>query len=227
MLLLAKVSMASQAQPNDGGFLLLEIQKISEVFKNKPNLSCSLTYTYADSLTPGSPIETINGQMKISNNKSWTLLGTTEIIDGSQYNLALYHDDSTMVINNKKSYETIMRMPFMDTSFQNNSIASFATTPIASPLKQISILFKPGLGYSKYTITFDMQTWETQSIQYFVKDPLLTSGTAVITLTITNYDAVTPISQDLFNEWKYFHFSNGGFLTNPPYSYFTLYNFSL
>lgn len=217
----------ARSQVNDGSFNLLEIQKIAETYRHKPNLSFSVTYTYADSLAPTTILETVNGQIKISNDKTWTLLGNTEIIDGNQYNLTIYHDDSTLVINDKRGYQELTKLPFLDSAYRTANIQSISFAPVSSGIGKITIAFKPASGYSKYSITYDRDTYETQEIVYYVPDAVLASGKGVITLSISNYDSSAPVSLELFNEWKYIYKSNGSFQAQPSYSYFSLVNYSL
>src|SRR3982750_3152057 len=90
----------SQQVEND--FELLQILKIGEVYRNTPNLNYSMTYTYADSSLPGTILETMTGSCKLREGKFWRILDSVEFVQGQQFNVVIYHQDSTIVINDKK-----------------------------------------------------------------------------------------------------------------------------
>jgi len=215
----------SRAQVNDPLWGLQDIVKLAETYRNIPNLNFSIDYIFADSTNPGTPLETMSGQVKVSSGKSWTFIDSVEIIQGNQYGLTIYHYDSMMIVNDKKMYEDIMRLPILDSVFRQANVDSVAFAD-ADTLRTLTLFFKPNSQYSKYVLVYHKLKFRLKEASFYIRDGIAQGTTAVFKVAISNYDETTPIDASIFNEWKYIHKTSGSFQAHPPYAHFTVINYS-
>jgi hypothetical protein len=221
---------SSYGQQKEKGFELLQLLKISETYKNARNLGFDMDYTYADSASPNTIVEHISGISKASNGFYWTLIDSVEIIQGSQYNLAIYYSDSTIIVNDKKEYGDLLKMEFLDSMFRKSNIDSLSITVVNDSTWQLLALFNPSSGFSQYKLLYDPKTFLVKSMQYYLKEftdlDTITSGTALIKLTINNY-IFSNVDQTLFNENKFIYKQDGQILKKPAFSNYSLINNSV
>src|ERR1700694_3864092 len=123
-LALSIAATTGRAQQVEKGFELLQLVRIAEMYKAVPNLSFSVNYTYADSTHQDSLLEQLSGSSKMSAGRYWMMLDSVESVQGSQYNLVVYHQDSTIAINARREYGNQLRLPFLDSMFRNNNLDS-------------------------------------------------------------------------------------------------------
>ena len=216
------------AQQQVKGFELTEIVKLAEAYRNAPNLSFDLSYTYADSANPTTILEQMSGSTKISGGKYWSKLDSVEFVQGGRYRLAVYHEDSTVVAADRAAYDDFLRLPFLDSAFRQANVDSMKVTTVSGPLWRLQIYFNPSSGFSKFVLEYDKNTYRTTKIEYYVKNSPVDNtgtaiGTAVITLTVSNY-SLLPVDPLIFNEEKYIYKSNGVLVMKPTYAHFTLVN---
>src|SRR5689334_9120434 len=92
------------AQSVPKGLEIMEIIKIGEAYRTASDLSFDMNITYADSATPKSITEQIAGNYKIHGGKYRGIIDGVEFLQGSQFNMAVYHSDSVIVITDRQEY---------------------------------------------------------------------------------------------------------------------------
>jgi hypothetical protein len=215
-----------QAQQQLKGIEMLEIVKISEAYRAIPNLSFSIDYTYADSANTTLIAEQLSGISKVGSGLYWTMIDSVESLQGSEFNIVAYHSDSTIVVSNRSKYGNILRVPFLDSAFRKANVDSLRIDYVNSTTKELVALFKPGGPYSKYVLRYNPQTYLVNSIEYYLKDsdlPNIPSGTAVITVSISNYSTAF-IDPAIFNEGRFIYRQNGQLAKTSAFSNYALIN---
>lgn len=226
-VMIAVAAGLSRAQAQvETNFELLQIVKIAEIYRQAPNLSFSATYQYADSTSPGTVLEQVDGIYKMSAGRYWIVLDSTEQLQGSLYNLTVYHEDSTISINKRQDYAGNLRLPFMDSAFRTSNVSSMSITEYDDSTRKLIIYFKPGSNFSQYEMKYDKYNFYMRSMKYYLRNVMndgtgVTSGTAVITMTLGSYSTAA-IDPALFNEEKFIYRSGGQFHLQPAYAGYSL-----
>lgn len=232
LVIIAAALIPAQAQIKDPGFALSQIARIADVYRTTPNLNFDMTYTYADSTAPSTIFETMNGACAISSGRSWTYIDSVEMVQGGQYSVSVDHRDSTIIVKDKIGYEDLMKVPFLDSMFRNANIDSLSKLENSSDtFGTVSVYFKPGAGFSRYEMKYNKTSLHVLQIKYFVPNTPydstgVTSGTAVITLSMEHYNSVVPVNPLHLNEWLFIDKVNGVFVPRAPFTDFTLLNYS-
>ncbi len=214
------------AQTVQPGFELLEILKISEVYRVMPNLSYNIKYIYADSVLPATVLEELNGFSKISEGRCYTMLDSMEYVQGYRYGVTVLHLDSTIVVGDTKCNSTVMQLPVLDSLFQKILVNATNVTQVNDSLRVLTIQFKGIAPYSQYKIHYNSNKYLVNKIEYFmrnvqVEEGAVTSGTALITLLLSNYSEQS-FDKQIFQEDKFLYKLNGEIHAKPAYSNFKL-----
>ena len=94
-------SLKSFSQEVPKGFELLELVKISEIYRLSSDISFDMAFTYADSAQPNTIMEQLQGSYKIHHGNYWGIIDSIEYLQGSLYNLAVFHNDSIINVSNR------------------------------------------------------------------------------------------------------------------------------
>lgn len=225
-ILFCLLSLSGWTQPVQKGFELLEIMKIAEVYRQAPHLSFTFQYTYSDSSNANEIIEQTNGSSKISEGKYWTQLGAVEFMQGYQYSLTIYSEDSVIAVSDKQEFGKVMQLPFMDSLFREANITDMEVQSVNDSTNVLLVHFGSHASYSQYKLYYHSRKYLISKIEYYTKDLAADaseglSGTALIRMTLTNYND-SPINQESFKEDKYVYKLNGAFFLKPAYSGYRL-----
>lgn len=214
------------AQTVTKGLEMGELIRISYAYRQTPYLSFDITYQYADSAAPSTILEQINGQYKIHDGRYWAMLDSTELVQGNNYSLAVFHDQKIISVH-KPVYtdDKVLQLPVMDTIFYNYS-DSLSVTQLSDSIRLLKVYLKQGLPYSGYEVRYNSNSYFVNSVQYYMKGAAVLdsigggSGTSLIKVTLSNYSEA-PISEDVFMESK-FVYRDSSFYTRPDYSDYEL-----
>jgi hypothetical protein len=231
LLILLALSLKAGAQggkpqPQHRGEELLEILRIAEVYRQTPSLSFDMVYTYHDTIDIETPVETVTGSSKISNGNYWTMLDSTEFIQGYRYSISVFHQDSTIVVGERQDQGNVMQLPLLDSLFRGANVDSILIYPVNDTTNEINITFGPEAAYQAYTLFYHPQTYLVHKVQYYMRgvaDERITTGTAIITLTISNYSE-DPVDQQLFREDRLVLPSGGDFVGKGGFAGFRIIN---
>jgi len=118
------------AQQVEKGRELGEIIRIASLLYERPFLSFQTQTIIEDSASIAPPplppggiplsylIDTINGQYKLSDGRYWILLDSViEYVQGYNYSLAVYHDDSLITVGKPSVHNPVLQLGVLDSSF--------------------------------------------------------------------------------------------------------------
>lgn len=219
-------SMKGFSQEVPKGFEVTELVKIAEVYQSPPHLSYHLSVTYADSAQPNNILEEVQGMYKIREGKYWFMLDSIEFLQGDQYNLAVYHPDSTIMVNKLQEPTSPLQLPLMDSFFHAASVASIAVTRVNDSTRLLKILFKPEAYYRSYEMQYDLNTFLIRKIKYYLMDAEAleepnSSGVVCVALDFSNYSTAA-VNEDYFNETKFIHRQGGQLVVQPAFAGYQL-----
>lgn len=225
-VLLVLISINGNAQRVEQGFELMQVLKIAQVYRQAPGLSFSVSYTYADSAHPSTYLEQISGSSKVSNGKYWTMLDSVEMIQGNLYNLTVFLKDSSVVVSDPKVYGDVLKLPLLDSFFRAANVDSLVINEYNDSTRQLIAFMGEQAGYRMFKLNYDKNIFVIRNIQYFIKGVGydangVTSGTALITLTLSGYDW-SSVDQSIFSEQKYVIKLDGHYYLQSPYTGFKL-----
>lgn len=227
VLVLQLVTFKISAQQVESGSEMLEVLRAAAVYRSVPNLSFDLQYTFADSTRPSIVLEQLNGSAKVSSGRYWCMLDSIEFLQGYQYHLAVYRQDSTIVLSNPSNYSGMVQLPPMDSLFIVNNVTSMNVVTDDDSTRLLTVQFRPDAAYSQCKVYYDRYKYLIRKVQYNLKGvPIdsatgMTSGVALITLTINNYTEQV-IDPQLFQEDKFIYKLNGQFYMKPEYANYKL-----
>ena len=220
-------SISLYGQQVEKGFELHELVKIGETYKNALNLNFSMTYTYADSALPATPLESLTGLYKIRNGKYWTMIDSIEFVQGQQYDVAIYYGDSTIVVNEQREYGNILKIPALDSAFQKANVDSMKIMEFNDSTRLLTLFFNLDANYNLYKLQYDKDKYLIRKIEYYVKNMPNQTGdnsiTGLITIDFTNYSEqnVDPL---LFQEDRIVYKSGGELFTQSAFTNFKVFN---
>lgn len=207
------------------GFEFIEVVRISETYRRLPDLSFNLlfTYTSSDSATGA---EVMAGSYKIHNKKYLAVVEQTEVLQGNNYNISLFNDDSIIIVTYKKDYPEVMQMPLMDSLFRARNVDSVSVEETGGTLRKLQIFFRPESRYTGLEINYDRKTYLINSMVYYIKetyeaDGEMVNGTGKMEILFSDY-STAPVSDSFFNEQKYVYEEGGQLLLQPAYEGFHL-----
>lgn len=213
------------AQSVPKGLEIMEIIKIGEAYRTASDLSFDMNITYADSATPKSITEQIAGNYKIHRGKYRGIIDGVEFLQGSQFNMAVYHSDSVIVITDRQEYTSVLQLPLMDSLFREANIADMSVKDVDDSTRLLLILFKSQSPYHSYELKYDIATNHIKYVKYYLTeiapDTPGASGVVCITMNFSNYSEDV-IDDDEFKESKYVFHLGDEIKLQPPFESFRL-----
>ena len=206
------------------GFESTEILKIAEVYRNTPDLSFNVSYTYVDSAYPGNILEQLTGNYKIKDGKYWSFIDSTEYLQGNLYSLTVFHRDSSITVSEKSIYGDLLRVSVLDSLFQAGNVNSMSVTTVNDSTRSLLMRFNTGSYYRKYELQYDPAKYLIKKLEYHIKensDSVITSGIGIITMTFSSYSGTT-VDPEVFNENKFIYRIGDYIYTKPAYGSFRL-----
>ncbi|MCU7549880.1 hypothetical protein OCK74_12180 [Chitinophagaceae bacterium LB-8] len=224
ILALQLINETAYTQVVEKGFEMMELLKISEVYRQVPDISFQVHYTYTDSIKPSEILEELDGSYKIHNGKFWAMLDSVEYVQGNLYNLTIYHQDSTIAIGNRQEYRNVLQAPLMDSLFREANVQSMQVGQLDGATRILKMRFKPESSYSYYELQYDRNSYLIRKVKFYMREPSEEkpgSGTHCISIEFSNYsDAM--ISDEYFREDKFIFQKGKEFLTQPAFNGYQL-----
>ena len=218
------------------GFEAGEIINIAEAYRQAPNLSFNVDFSYADSASSDSIIDELSGSYKISNGRYYSMIDSTELVQGSKYNIAVFNYDSVIAISSPHQYSNILQLPFLDSMFRKANIDSMTVLQVNDTTRRLQMYFDTTSKFSTYIVDYDQNSYMMDSVIYRTRgpyyDPMDPGGdpfdvfvparvASVFTIKFSNYSNQV-IDGSYFMENKYVYTQNGQFFVQPQYSGFQL-----
>ena len=221
MIAMCAMSGSAFAQSVTPGLEMGELIRIGYTFRQVPNLSFNINYKYADSTAPSTILEQVNGQYKIHDGRYWAMLDSTELVQGNNYSLAVFHEDKVISVHKPQYMDAkIMQLPVTD-SILSLYTDSIRVTQLTDTTRLLNIYFKPAIPYSGYQIRYNSVSYLVDSLQFYQREINdSTTHTSFIKVKMTNYSEAV-ISEDYFMESK-FIYRDGTFYKRPDYSDYEL-----
>lgn len=219
-------SLKSFSQDVPKGFELMEIVKIAETYRLAPDLSFDMQFTYSDSVQPNTILEQLQGSYKIHDGKYWASIDSNEFIQGNQYSLGIFYNDSIIAVNNRQDYSNVMQIPMMDSLFREAHVAQMEVTKLNDSTRSLKIEFNSDGPYRGYEIQYDLNSFLIRKVKYYMSEAVGednpgSSGVVCITIGFSNYSGQV-IDEDYFNETKFIYRQGDQFLTQPAFAGFRL-----
>lgn len=207
------------------GFEFGEIRNIAEAYREAPDLSFDVQFTYADSASQDSILEQMNGSYKIKNGKYRVMIDSTEIVQGNSYKVTIFYYNNVIAVSPRQQYTNVMQLPFLDSLFRAQNVDSMRVTNTNDSTRNLQMYFNPGSQYSGFSISYNLHSYLLNSITYFVKMPAIEgetgSGVSMIKVIFSNYTRQV-IDENYFREDKFIYKQGDNFLAQSPYEGFQL-----
>lgn len=218
----------SQAQSVAQGTEWQELVKISEMYKNVPNLSFRVYATYADALNCESFIQVDSFTYKVKNGKSFLTNPATEMLFGGEYSVYVNKEDSVLLVSKNLTNRGAFQVPLMDSLFRSVHVDSVYINEYSSTSWIFNVIFKTGSPYSGYSMSYNPQTSQVSFINYYVTNTegiydIPTDHILCVNFIFDNY---SDSEQDpaIFNENRYYYKLNGTLYPQSAWSLFQFIN---
>jgi len=225
LILLALSSANVHAQDVPKGLEVMEIIKVAEAYRIAPDLSFDLNIAYADSANPASVIEQVTGSYKIHEGKYWGIIDSVEFLQGSQFNMAVYHADSVIVITDRQEYTSVLQLPLMDSLFRAANITDISVSNLNDSTRSLRILFNGQSPYHSYELEYNIATYRMRQVKYYLAEMAAdtpgSSGVVCVTMRFSNYSE-NMISDDTFKESQFVYRFADEIKLQPSYEGFRL-----
>jgi hypothetical protein len=226
LISIVSFSTTTSAQTLRRGFETLEILRIAETYRQAPNLTFDVTYTYADSADVENSMEQMTGTTKIKDGKFWTMLDSIEFVQGYQYRLTVMHLDSIIAVADKEDYGKIIQLPLLDSVFRDANIDSMHIVSETDSTNVLTVYFKPEASFKKYSIHYNNAKFLISKMQYFIADQpfnLENTSTALVEILFSNYSDAE-VDPSIFKEDRFIYWSNDSFYPKSEFQGFRILN---
>lgn len=204
-----------------------EIIKIAETYRLSSSMSFQTHFTYTDSARMDSVLDQLDASYKIKNGKYWSQIDSIIFLQGANYNVAIYQQDSVVMLNKKQDYTGVMQLPLMDSFFRAANIDSMAVTALNDSTNSLRIYFNSASVYHSYVVQYDPASYLIRKVIYYLPDSGLednfsgASGIVCVTINFSGYSA-NEIDESVFDENQYIYNQGGTFYVQVAYNGFRL-----
>lgn len=221
LVILCSITLSASGQDVPEGFELQEIIRMSEAYRRMPYLSFDVTYQYADTASPTTVLEQMTGQYKLHEGRYWALVDSTELIQGHNYKLAVYHDSKLLAIDRPNVlYTSVLQLSFLDTLFDKRFVDHMHVTSINDSTSKLDVEFIHDAPFTYYEVLYNPISYMVYAIKYYQKDVELdggSSGVAVISVLFSNYSNAV-IDDEYFRESKFIYKDGPSFYPKAAYN---------
>jgi hypothetical protein len=224
VLLIAAVKGNAQAVPK--GTEIQELVWVSQVYANAPNLSFSLSYSYADSLYPTTLLDSSMMTCKLSKGRSFTSNTEVEYLQGREFNVYVSKDDSLVMVSPAQDYKSLFKAPLLDPAFREGHVNGMLICEINDSTRKLCVGFRPESYYVNYIMVYDPRNGFVKSISFCTRNlygmyDLPADHILKTTMTMTGY-STAPVEAIVFNENRYVYRLNGELFLQPEWEGFRL-----
>ena len=229
-------STAMQAQSDTINSVFQQLVVVQYLYNSQPSLNFKVQYTVADSSSPTVYVDSTQFVYHISNDRVFFFDSTLEVLQGLEYDILVYKDDSTIYVAPKHDPAPLLKLPLLDSAFRSDHIATVSVSyqndslgSLKDTTCKINLTFKTGSPYLNYEIIFNTEDFYVRKISYQIVDAydqygVSTSGVANIAYLFSAYSTA---DQDpaFFNEARYVYKLNGQLYLQPSWNSFQLQTF--
>jgi hypothetical protein len=173
--------------------------------------------------------DTLQMAFKMSRQKFWITMDSSEIVQGSFYNVAVYNNQELIVLTTPVVTEQqIFHANLTDPAFNRQYVQTLSLSD-SGAYRKLSFVFKSGSPYEQYEIVYDTTAYHISRIKYRVKKNEY--GTTppfnhyyVGNIYCTNYQSGT-FTDSVFSTDRFFYRKEGIFNLVSPYTDYKLVNY--
>jgi hypothetical protein len=212
------------------------LKQVQIAYDNNHNLSFNVYYTYTKENMPSDILDSLSGEMQISNKRYRWNISNTEVIADSQYALMLFKDDKLMYLT-KSGSKDLSPDPlarFDSALFQIKNIACTIDSkkdeavltiqfPNTSAYKEIRMIINKGTGLITDT-RFILKASALNQDNDFGGDERLKPDDSFISIEARylNY-SMAAIDDSVFNRDKYIQRTGAKFSPTTPYTDYKIF----
>jgi len=200
------------------GSEIQELIRIGESFRIKPFIAFNIHYAYSDSATWPTPVQEISATYRMSEGRYAAVIDSTELMQGTNFNLVVYHDSKVILVSEKKPVdEGLLQVSALDSLFVANLVDSMEVTTVNDSTRKLEIHFRPEAPFVHYEITYNPTTYLIRKVLYYQRstgDEV--ENYSVIEAVFSNYSE-SPISDTYFMESKFIYRTDTGIMARSPY----------
>ncbi len=210
------------------GTELQEMAKISDLYASIPNLGFDMRFTFSDTLTINTIVDSSSANCKISHGRSFMSNSEMEMLQGIEYNVYVDKEDSIIMAGPTIVHKNVFQLPLMDSLFREAHVSQMHIDELNDSVWILNAFFHPGSLYLKYEMTYDPQTGLVKKVEYFSRNEMgdhdiPADHIVSVKIFITNYSD-TPPDPVLFNENRYVYKLNGSLYLQPAWQQFQFHN---
>lgn len=211
------------------------LTQVHTAYSQQQNLSFDMFFVYTSADSSNIILDSLSGQMQLSNNRYHWNIGTTEMIADSQYAVILFKDDKMMYLT-KPSQNSMPINPIEKLDSSLLAIPGLQTiTRSEKELTTVELNFPKENAYKKIIFTLERKTYLLKDIDMVVKTELLQNGNtfkaeqlktdssyAHVKVKYFNYSTES-IDDSVFNMDSYFKKINRDFSPVPAYADYKIF----
>lgn len=232
IFLLVLLSLAHNAAAQEKGFEWFELFKIEQAYRHMPRLSFNMNYDFAAPAEQGLETEQLTGTCKMKGSYYDTFLDSVEYVQGPQYLVTVYYQDSVIEIADRKDFQAIT-LPLSDSLFRATYVDHITNEKLKDTVSRITVFFQKKTAIDKYEIEYNPRTsllvkltsrrrrQENDQEGHSGRTAEKVSQPLQFTIRFTGYDT-TPLDDALFDAGRFITGQQGNFQCQPAFAHFKL-----
>jgi hypothetical protein len=224
---------ASLAQADTRNAAVSAIRQLTQHYRKIPLLGFDVEYRYAAEAKPAVYLDSMKGSVKLSGNRYWYQLDSTEVLYGDKYVVAIYPEDKIMYLSKPSSQAAAMNpMALLDSLLFKAPGLQYSLT--SSPNQQIvTVRFEKSSSYKKIDYYINTRTgFLSKMVSTVNAEQLYTpeaqsklSGEktfAIVETCFTNYREQA-LDETVFDTGRYFKKEGQEYITVAPYNIYKIF----
>jgi hypothetical protein len=146
--------------------------KVSQTY-DSGQVAFDIRYTYANEGQPQILLDSLSGNIIMSEGKCFSRLRNTVFLTNQRYSIAVFNEDKLIHVSRPVSKDAmgISPMQVISASIRQAGVKSCVITN-KKEASQIRFMFSPEKAYRYMEITLDTRNWRIQQLSYVVKSEL-------------------------------------------------------
>ncbi|MES2780364.1 MAG: hypothetical protein V4651_10755 [Bacteroidota bacterium] len=210
-----------------------ELSALQSAYKNAPSLSFNIQYTYADESSPGIVLDSSLGKFRISRNRYWGYIDSTEFMQNDSVSVVVYKPGKLIHVNTPSDiYPQVTGFASLEMILGKTGYSS--SLEYSGRQKVIAItIHESESPYKNFRLFYDSVSHYLTQMMYTVKDEYVsgennenTSGTyrkyIIVKAEYSDYNT-SAFSESTFATGNYFIHTNGKQEPVPPFEGFEVF----
>ena len=221
------------AQTDNKAAAIAALKKLTMVYQSAPFLSFDIAYYYSGEERPGIYLDSLKGNFKMSGNRYWYLLDSTETMVDTASVVILYKEDKIMYLSKPSSQtKDVNPLALLDSFLLADHTIQYSLVSTGGQ-QVITIRFAGNGVYKEMDYYVDAASGLLVKSRALVKaeqlyDPEIRSQVnagnayAVVETRFTHYRQ-NSFDAAVFNTRRYFKKEGSDFITTPSYSMYKIF----